>query len=461
MAGLANCARIIGLVAALTTASLSLPASGQERLQSQTRQQFYIPGLEEFGDLLGREYLTGEWGGLRPKLRDLGVVPTAVFATDVLGNPIGGNRHGLRETNDLTVDVAVDLERLVGWTGGRFDVSLSLRSGTSLTSADIGNVFDVSQLCCGHTYRLVNVYLEQSLFGDALNIRAGRITAGDEFLSSPLYWTFLQSAFNLNPGGILFNIPFPTYPIATWGARLQVKPVEALSVMAGAFNADATIAENGKHGVDWSMRGPLLAIGEIGYRLNQEEHATGLPGNYKVGGFFADGPFPLPRRAGRLRDAVGASRAAPSRQRRLLRPARPDGVPARRARQRARAHALRGPARLAGSGHQPDAVLRQRRARLSGALPLASPGSCGPRNRVRGVQPAAPAGTARRAEPAPDARGGARADLHPPGVAMAAGAARRAVHHQSGRDGQDPRRARDWLSDRGEPVRAGAVSPRP
>jgi porin len=294
MAGLAKCARIIGLVAVLATAALPAPARGQDaqRLQSQAQRQFYIPGLEEFEDLLGREYLTGEWGGFRSTLRDLGIVPTAVFATDVQGNPIGGNRQGLRETNDLTVDVAVDLERLVGWTGGRFDVSLSLRSGTSLSTADIGNVFNVSQLCCGHTYRLVNVYLEQSLFGDALNIRAGRLTAGDEFLTSPLYWTFVQSAFNQNPGGILFNVPFPAYPIATWGARVRVKPVEALYVMAGAYNADATLAENGKHGVDWTMRGPLLAIGEIGYRLNQEEHAPGLPGNFKVGGFYVDGAFP-------------------------------------------------------------------------------------------------------------------------------------------------------------------------
>jgi hypothetical protein len=32
-----------------------------------------------------------------------------------------------------------------------------------------------------------------SLPGDRVNIRAGRIATGDDFLSSPLYWTFVSS----------------------------------------------------------------------------------------------------------------------------------------------------------------------------------------------------------------------------------------------------------------------------
>ena len=249
-------------------------------------------------------YLTGDWGGLRSTLRDLGVVPTLTFVTDVLGNPIGGRRQGLRETDDLTLTVALDLERLIGWTGGGFGVSLSVRSGTSLSTKDIGNVFDVAQACCGHTYRLVNVYLEQALAGDAVNVRAGRIATGDDFLTSPLYGTFVQSGINDNPGGIFFNIPLSDYPVATWGARVRLKPVESLYVTAGVYNNDPSLVQNAKHGVDWTMRGPLLAIGEVRYRLNQGPEATGLPGNYKVGGFYSGGDFP-----DLFRDVQGGSAA--------------------------------------------------------------------------------------------------------------------------------------------------------
>ena len=271
------------------------PAGGEqhEQRQSPAQRNILIPDLAQAGEwLAAREYLTGDWGGLRPKLETLGITPTLTFVTDVLGNPLGGMRSGLRESNNLGLDVAIDLERLIGWTGGSFDVSFSLRSGTSLSSDNIGNVFQVAQVCCGHTYRLVNVFLEQSLFGDALNIRVGRMATGDDFMTSPLYWNFVQSGFNGNPGGLFFNLPVTTYPVATWGARVLAKPVEWLYVMAGVYNGDPTLGDNGKHGVDWSMRGPLFAIGEIGYRLNQEKGTTGLPGNYKVGGFYSAGKFP-------------------------------------------------------------------------------------------------------------------------------------------------------------------------
>ena len=50
--------------------------------------------LDEAVALTGpdRAFLTGDWGGLRTKLLDLGIAPSLVFVTDVQGNPAGG-RH--------------------------------------------------------------------------------------------------------------------------------------------------------------------------------------------------------------------------------------------------------------------------------------------------------------------------------------------------------------------------------
>ena len=243
-----------------------------------------------------RAFLTGDWGGLRTRLLDLGITPNLALITDVLGNPIGGRHRAVRESDELALSLTADLDRLAGWAGGRFHLSFSMRSGTSLSDRDIGNVFTVAQVCCGHTYRLVNVALEQSLFEDRVSLRWGRITAGDEFLSSPLYGNFVQGAFNANPIGILFNVPMTVYPTATWGMRARVRPISQLSMMAGVYNGDPTLGDNDKHGVDWTMRGPLFAIGEIGLHLNQEPFATGLPGNYKIGGYYLAGKVPDQRR---------------------------------------------------------------------------------------------------------------------------------------------------------------------
>jgi len=237
--------------------------------------------------------MLGDWAGLRPLLGRFGIAPTVAWVSDVQGNPIGGKQQALREFDNLSIEVDIDLEKLMRAPGTKFHAGLSLRSGTSLSEIDIGNTFNVAQVCCGATYRLVDVYLEQPFLDDRLNARLGRLSAGDEFMTSPLYWLFVSAGVNGNPAGIFQNAPgMSSYPVATWGARVRVRPTESVYVMAGAFNGDPTLGDNGKHGVDWTMRGPVFAIAEVGYLLNQGTGAPGLPGNYKVGGYYNGGPFP-------------------------------------------------------------------------------------------------------------------------------------------------------------------------
>jgi len=263
-------------------------APGHPGLSPFSTQEFEAEAKSWFE----QPYLTGNWGGLRTRLRDMGITPSLTFFTDVQGNPVGGQTHGFRESDNWGLDVIMDMDKLADLKGSQFHVSFALRSGTSLTDEDIGNVFNVAQTCCQHTYWLVNVDWQQRLFGDLLELRGGRIAAGDDFMTSPLYGYFLQSGIDGNTGGIFFNVPMTVYPTATWGIRARVMPIPQIYVMAGVYNGDPTLVKNEKHGVDWTMRGPLFAMGEVGFRLNQEPGATGLPGNYKVGGYYAAGDYP-------------------------------------------------------------------------------------------------------------------------------------------------------------------------
>ena len=61
--------------------------------------------------------------------------------------------------------------------------------------------------------------------------------------------------------------------------------------MAGAYNGDPTVKEGNQHGLDFSLRGPLFAIGEVGFRWNYGDHATGLPRNLKAGAYYNGGQF--------------------------------------------------------------------------------------------------------------------------------------------------------------------------
>lgn len=241
--------------------------------------------------LFKRKFLTGDWGGLRTRLHDIGIVPTMTYVADVQGNPKGGERNGFAYFHNIGVNLLVHTEKLMGWKGGRIHISASQRSGRSLTKRDIGNTFDVAQLCCGRTFKLVDLSIQQSLFEDKLNIRLGRIAGGDEFLSSPLYWLFVQNGIDGNPVGIFFNVGFSAYPNATWGVRVKSRPTKQSYIMAGVYNADPMRTKNKHHGADFSFDGPYLVIAETGYHLNAFLESTGLPGSYKIGGYYQSGDF--------------------------------------------------------------------------------------------------------------------------------------------------------------------------
>ena len=238
------------------------------------------------------QYMTGNWGGLRDKLVDSGITATAAYVTDILSNPVGGIDQAIKYAGRLDVDINFNLEKLGDLQGLQFHVSGSWASGEDLSADDIGNIFTVSQIFSGDTVRLAALYFEQSLFADDLNIRAGRIAAGDEFVTSPHYYHFVNSAINGNTSSISINVPsFTTFPVMTWGIRARADPVESFYVMGGVYNSDPSLGRNSAHGVDFGFSGDVFVIGEIGYMHNQEKGATGLPGNYKVGGYYDSGDF--------------------------------------------------------------------------------------------------------------------------------------------------------------------------
>jgi hypothetical protein len=61
--------------------------------------------------------------------------------------------------------------------------------------------------------------------------------------------------------------------------------------MGGVYNGDPSIRDNDKHGVDFSMDGPVFAIGEIAYQPNSMPGDRGLIGNYKAGFWYDNSRF--------------------------------------------------------------------------------------------------------------------------------------------------------------------------
>ena len=149
------------------------------------------------------------------------------------------------------------------------------------------------------TTRLYTAWFQQNAFGDRVSLRLGQLAADDEFIASPTAGGLLSSAFgwatvlsaNMPSGG-------PAYPLATPGVRVNVKPTEQISALAAVFSGDPAGSgcnENpqacNRYGTTFSFTGGSLWMGELQYAVNQGKQATGLPGVYKLGGWYAMAKF--------------------------------------------------------------------------------------------------------------------------------------------------------------------------
>jgi porin len=241
---------------------------------------------------LPSDHLLEDWYGTRIWLEDQGITPTLTFVTDSLGNPSGGSQQGFTTANNLGLALNFDLEKLCGLKGSSFSFSISYLFGGSLSANYIHNVFDVQQAFGGETFRLGNLAFIQKLLDDRVEFSVGRIAAGDDFLVSPYDYAFVQSGFNGNPAAIFINAPGMTAdPTETWGAVVRVRPTARTYFMGGVYNGDPSIRDNQHHGVDFSMDGPLFAIGEIAYQPNSQPGDRGLIGNYKAGFWYDNSLF--------------------------------------------------------------------------------------------------------------------------------------------------------------------------
>jgi len=232
------------------------------------------------------QYWTGDWGsgawlGLRPYLIDKGVEITGSYANNIQGNVVGGTSLGAAYDHNVGMQMDLNLEKLIGWNDAHFVISALDRTGRNLSQDSIGNQFTVSQLWGNPTFVFYGLYLDQDLFNGKANIRLGRIAAGDEFASSPVYWLYVNNGICGNPQSLPVNASFTSYPNATWGARLRVQPTPEVYFQTGIYQATDRLGNPKYHGIDFSIRpnDGFSTVAQIGWKpeFNKQEVPESTP----------------------------------------------------------------------------------------------------------------------------------------------------------------------------------------
>jgi porin len=287
-------------------------AAAQDAPAAPAADEQQPPQGPHAGGLWERDLLTGDWGGMRTDWENHGVLLGANYIGEILGNPTGGVRQGTIYEGRLEVLLNLDLEKIAGWSGATVHANAYQIHGRGLSANDLGNnLLVASNIEAERATRLFDLWLEQHLWSNLVSVRIGQLAADDEFIVSQYASLFVNSTFGW-PGITATDLPSggPAYPLSTPGVRVKLQPTDQLSLMAAVFNGDpagrglGTPQSRDPSGTAFRVNDDAFAIVEAAYALNQEKDATGLPGTYRIGGWYHSGQF-----ADQRFDAAGLSLA--------------------------------------------------------------------------------------------------------------------------------------------------------
>lgn len=252
---------------------------------------------QDWGWLSGNQAapnITGSWGGVRDRLERRGIAFQATYLGQLAANPVGGAISGGESwIGDWGLSTFVDLERLLDIEQRVYlAASVNLQTGnTGLSPAYVDNHFPVqisSSSSPGPHFNLVGLSLGMQILNNTTEIVGGRLLTGSDFATISQACSSLNQSICGNPIAGASSVNYPTYPNAVWGARIKVKPQDSWYAQAGAYLVYPDLGDPDAHGVEFGAPdgSGILAIGEAGYNIGKRANRTGLPGTYKIGGYY-------------------------------------------------------------------------------------------------------------------------------------------------------------------------------
>lgn len=297
---------LLGLTTLLFMLVLAFPADGADSASANSAEETKESSGSWFMDWAMQDYMLGDWGGARTKLQDKGIDFEFVYFASNPWNMTGGIETGDHYQGTLLMTLDLDSEKLVGYEGGHFRASgLWLHGQDHFSDRHIGDFNKVNLIDFPNDERLWELWYGQELFDGKLTLKAGQMLVDSDFMVPQFYnqmgyFYFLNQTFFFPT--LAFNVwdrpaPFPvehhalaSSPYGAPGALIRVDPIDELYLQAAVYDGLPDTRGNGTS-INLNSDEGALAYFEVGYKLNQQPGDDGLPGNYKLGGFYHTDDF--------------------------------------------------------------------------------------------------------------------------------------------------------------------------
>jgi len=209
---------------------------------------------------------------------ELGI--TSIYQQNAHGG-LSTHRQAGRHTGSYDLEISADLERLLGFEGGGLFVHVEggWPDTAGIDGGSVGSVFGVNADAIGNrTMDVVELFYEGAIFGDAVNLMAGKIDFTAVFDCSAYAddecTQFLNGAFVDNP-----TIPFPDYSL---GVVLSCNLAKSWYLMGGIADAQADGRETG-YRTTFHKEDYFLYMLETGVTPELASENGSLAGAYRVG----------------------------------------------------------------------------------------------------------------------------------------------------------------------------------
>ncbi|AEG96717.1 porin [Klebsiella aerogenes] len=239
----------------------------------------------------GSPWMLGGWGGVRSDLQQNGVSFQAGYTMESASNLAGGYHTSTtaRYSDQWAFGVNLDLEKLLNWQDAEFQMTITDRNGQNLSDqiADprTGMLSSVQEVYGrGQTWRLTQFWLRKGLFGDVLDLKAGRVTVGEDFDNFDS--KFQNLAFGSGQAGNWRGDHWYNWPVSQWGGRVRLNITPEVFMQVGFYNQNPYNYDRGDgFRLEFSPTEGNLVPVELGWqpKLGSDK----LPGNYRLGYYYS------------------------------------------------------------------------------------------------------------------------------------------------------------------------------
>lgn len=242
-------------------------------------------------------WMFGDWDGSRYQLEKDGVSFQAGYTMEAAANLAGGYHSSTtaRYSDQENIGINLDLDKQLNWKNTEFQFTVTNRDGQNLSDlvADprTGMLSSVQEVYGrGQTWRLTQLWLRKGLFDNVLDIKAGRLTVGEDFDNFDS--KFQNLAFGSGQAGNWRGDHWYNWPVSQWGVRTRINFTPEVFLQTGFYNQNPYNYERGD-GFRFEFsptEGNLIPV-ELGWKpvLGKDK----LPGNYRLGYYYSSTRDPV------------------------------------------------------------------------------------------------------------------------------------------------------------------------